>query len=83
MLVCQLDSLVAAPGPQRHAALAGTWLDLRALPTGTRLHLGAAAVVEVAGRRNARTQLNRIQAGLLAATPIVTSMEASLTRREP
>jgi MOSC domain-containing protein YiiM len=43
-------------------------LDLLALPTGTRLHLGDAAVVEVTGLRNPCAQLNGIQAGLMAAT---------------
>lgn len=43
-------------------------LDLLALPIGTRLHLGDAAVVEVTGLRNPCAQLNGIQAGLMAAT---------------
>jgi MOSC domain-containing protein YiiM len=43
-------------------------IDLLSLPTGTRLHLGAAAVVEVTGLRNPCAQLNRIQEGLMAAT---------------
>lgn len=43
-------------------------VDLLALPTGTRLHLGAAAVVEVTGLRNPCTQLDGIQKGLMAAT---------------
>ena len=43
-------------------------VDLLALPTGTRLHLGGAAVVEVTGLRNPCGQLNRIQEGLMAAT---------------
>ena len=43
-------------------------LDLLALPTGTRLHLGAAAVVEVTGLRNPCAQLDGIQPGLMAAT---------------
>ncbi|HLM69573.1 MAG TPA: MOSC domain-containing protein [Longimicrobium sp.] len=43
-------------------------VDLLALPTGTRLHLGAAAVVEVTGLRNPCVQLDRFQAGLTAAT---------------
>ena len=43
-------------------------VDLLGLPTGTRLHLGAAAVVEVTGLRNPCAQLDRIQAGLMAAT---------------
>jgi MOSC domain-containing protein YiiM len=43
-------------------------LDLLGLPVGTRLYLGAAAVVEVTGLRNPCAQLDRIQAGLMAAT---------------
>ena len=41
---------------------------LLGLPTGTRLHLGDSAVVEVTGLRNPCAQLNRIQPGLMAAT---------------
>jgi MOSC domain-containing protein YiiM len=43
-------------------------VDLLGLPTGTRLHMGADAVVEVTGLRNPCAQLDRIQAGLMAAT---------------
>lgn len=43
-------------------------LDLLVLPTGARLHLGAAAVVEVTGLRNPCAQLEEIQPGLMAAT---------------
>ena len=42
-------------------------IDLLALPTGTRLHLGDAAVVEVTGLRNPCAQLDRFQPGLMAA----------------
>lgn len=42
-------------------------VDLLSLPTGTRLHLGNAAVVEVTGLRNPCRQLEGIQAGLMAA----------------
>lgn len=42
-------------------------LDLLALPTGTRLHLGADAVVEITGLRNPCAQLDRLQQGLMAA----------------
>ena len=41
-------------------------LDLLALPTGTRLRLGAEAVVEVTGLRNPCGQIERWQPGLLA-----------------
>jgi MOSC domain-containing protein YiiM len=42
-------------------------LALLGFPRGTRLHLGAAAVVEVTGLRNPSKQLDDYQAGLLAA----------------
>ena len=43
-------------------------IDLLALPAGTRLHIGAAAVVEVTGLRNPCVQLDRFRKGLMAAT---------------
>jgi MOSC domain-containing protein YiiM len=43
-------------------------LDLLALPTGTRLHLGATAVVEVTGLRNPCIQIDTFRKGLMAAT---------------
>lgn len=43
-------------------------VDLLGLPTGTRLRLGVAAVVEVTGLRNPCRQLNELQPGLMAAT---------------
>lgn len=43
-------------------------LDLLGLPAGSRLHLGATAIVEVTGLRNPCAQLNKIQPGLMAAT---------------
>ncbi|SRR6266498_4184211 len=42
-------------------------VDLLELPTGTRLHLGETAVVEVTGLRNPCAQLDRFQPGLMAA----------------
>ncbi|ERN42751.1 hypothetical protein KR51_00005990 [Rubidibacter lacunae KORDI 51-2] len=42
-------------------------INLLALPTGTQLHIGNKAVVELTGLRNPCTQLNRFQAGLMAA----------------
>jgi hypothetical protein len=42
-------------------------VELLALPAGTRLHLGAEAVVEITGLRNPCAQLNGIQNGLMAA----------------
>jgi MOSC domain-containing protein YiiM len=43
-------------------------IDLLGLPTGTRLHLGETAVVEVTGLRNPCAQLDKLQPGLMAAT---------------
>lgn len=43
-------------------------VNLLALPTGTRLHLGASAVVEITGLRNPCIQLDTFQKGLMAAT---------------
>lgn len=42
-------------------------IDLLGLPTGTRLRLGASAVVEVTGLRNPCLQLDRFQPGLMKA----------------
>ena len=42
-------------------------LDLLGLPRGARLHLGAAAVLEVTGLRNPCAQLDRFRPGLMAA----------------
>jgi MOSC domain-containing protein YiiM len=43
-------------------------IDLLGLPTGTRLCLGDAAIVEVTGLRNPCHQLNKLREGLMAAT---------------
>jgi MOSC domain-containing protein YiiM len=43
-------------------------LDLLALPTGTRLHIGDGAVLEVTGLRNPCVQLDGVVDGLMAAT---------------
>jgi MOSC domain len=42
-------------------------IDLLSLPTGTLLHLGDTAVVELTGLRNPCAQLDRFQPGLMAA----------------
>ena len=42
-------------------------LDILALPRGTRLHLGPAAVIEVTGLRNPCSQIEGFQGGLLSA----------------
>jgi MOSC domain-containing protein YiiM len=43
-------------------------IDLLALPSGTRLHLGTSAVVEITGLRNPCIQIDNFQNGLMAAT---------------
>lgn len=43
-------------------------VDLLGLPTGTRLHLGETALVEITGLRNPCSQIDRFQQGLMAAT---------------
>jgi MOSC domain-containing protein YiiM len=55
-------------------------LRLLDLPTGTRLHLGESAVVEVTGLRNPCLQLDRFQAGLMAAT-LDKASDGSLVRK--
>ena len=55
-------------------------IDLLDLPAGTRLHLGAAAVVEVTGLRNPCAQLDRIQPGLMAAV-LARDAEGKLIRK--
>jgi hypothetical protein len=42
-------------------------IDLLALPTGARLHIGDTAIVEVTGLRNPCPQLDQFQLGLMAA----------------
>jgi MOSC domain-containing protein YiiM len=42
-------------------------IDLLALPAGTKLRLGASAVVEVTGLRNPCVQLDGIESGLMSA----------------
>jgi MOSC domain-containing protein YiiM len=42
-------------------------IDLLALPTGARLHLGQSALVEVTGLRNPCVQLDRFRKGLMKA----------------
>lgn len=58
---------VVAPG-QMGENVTTRGLDLLGLPTGTRLRLGAEAVVEVTGLRNPCAQLEQIKPGLMAAT---------------
>jgi len=42
-------------------------IDLLALPRGTRLHIGADAIIEITGLRNPCSQIDRFQPGLMAA----------------
>jgi hypothetical protein len=42
-------------------------IDLLALPTGARLHIGEEAIVELTGLRNPCSQLDRFHRGLMAA----------------
>ncbi len=44
-----------------------TGVDLLGLPTGSRLHLGDEAIIEVTGLRNPCAQLDNFQSGLMAA----------------
>ena len=55
-------------------------VDLLGLPTGTRLHLGALAVVEVTGLRNPCMQLDAIQPGLMKAV-LDRAPDGSLVRK--
>ena len=55
-------------------------IDLLALPTGTRLHLGREAVVEVTGLRNPCSQLDKFQHGLMAAV-LDRDSSGALTRK--
>jgi MOSC domain-containing protein YiiM len=55
-------------------------VDLLALPTGARLHLGPDAVVEVTGLRNPCRQLDKLKPGLMAAT-LTRDPEGNLIRK--
>jgi MOSC domain-containing protein YiiM len=55
-------------------------VDLLALPAGTRLHLGAAAVVELTGLRNPCRQLDGLHPGLMGAV-LDRAADGSLVRR--
>lgn len=57
---------VVAPG-QMGENITTRGIDLLGLPTGTRLHLGASAMVEITGLRNPCAQLDGIQPGLMQA----------------
>jgi MOSC domain-containing protein YiiM len=70
---------VLAPG-QMGENITTSGVDLLGLATGTRLHLGATAVVEVTGLRNPCAQLDKIQKGLMAAT-LDRDVEGKLVRK--
>ena len=55
-------------------------VDLLALPAGTRLRLGAAAVVEITGLRNPCRQLDGLRPGLMAAT-LARDQDGGLVRK--
>jgi MOSC domain-containing protein YiiM len=55
-------------------------VDLLALPTGTRLHLGPDAVVEVTGLRNPCRQLDGVREGLMTAV-LAPGADGSMVRR--
>jgi MOSC domain-containing protein YiiM len=55
-------------------------VDLLALPTGTRLRLGADAVVELTGLRNPCVQLDRFASGLMAAV-LESAADGSVIRK--
>ncbi len=60
------DGYNLAPG-QMGENITTRGVDLLALPAGTRLHIGATAVIEITGLRNPCVQLDRIYAGLMGA----------------
>jgi MOSC domain-containing protein YiiM len=68
-LFCELRAkgFIIAPG-ELGENVTTDGIDLLALPTGTRLQLGASAVVEITGLRNPCVQLDHFQDGLMAAT---------------
>jgi len=55
-------------------------IDLLGLPTGTRLQLGATAIVQLTGLRNPCKQLDGIQPGLMAAN-LERAADGSLIRK--
>jgi MOSC domain-containing protein YiiM len=58
---------VIAPG-EMGENITTSGVDLLGLPSGTRLHLGDAAIIEVTGLRNPCRQLDGLRPGLMAAT---------------
>ena len=73
LIHAELHDELAASGFRVSPGLMGENITTRGvalleLPTGTRLHIGADAVVEVTGLRNPCVQLDGLQKGLMAAT---------------
>jgi MOSC domain-containing protein YiiM len=58
---------VLAPG-EMGENITTSGIDLLGLPSGTRLHLGDAAIIELTGLRNPCRQLDKLRPGLMAAT---------------
>ncbi|MEU4393462.1 MOSC domain-containing protein [Kribbella sp. NPDC023855] len=55
-------------------------LDLFTLPTGTRLHLGDAAILTVTGLRDPCSQINKLQKGLLKQV-LTKAADGTIVRR--
>ena len=60
------DRFVVRPG-ELGENVTTSGVDLLSLPLGTRLHLGATAVVEVTGLRSPCSKINAFQSGLMKA----------------
>jgi len=60
------QGLMVAPG-QMGENITTQGIELLGLPTGTRLHIGAEAVIEITGLRNPCAQIDKFQKGLLKA----------------
>ena len=59
--------LCAGPG-EMGENITTSGIDLLGVPSGTRLHLGDAAIIELTGLRNPCRQLDKLRPGLMAAT---------------
>jgi MOSC domain-containing protein YiiM len=80
-LFCELRArgFVVEPGDLGEN-VTSSGIDLLALPSGTRLHLGSSAVVEITGLRNPCIQIDHFQKGLMAAT-LDRDAEGNLVRK--
>jgi MOSC domain-containing protein YiiM len=81
----ELFAELAAPGIGVKAGEMGenvttSGIDLLALPRGTRLHLGEAAIIEVTGLRDPCSQMNGLQPGLMKAC-IARAADGALVRK--